>query len=345
VQRLGYRPELDGLRALAIAVVVLGHARLLPNGWNFGYGVDLFFVLSGFLITTLLMEEWRSTGTICLRDFYARRVRRLLPALAGFLTVLGIIGLVAVERGTMAWHSFVSAAIASVYLSNFFAAFHAQPAPHYLTHLWSLANEEQFYLVWPLVLIGALRTRATIRQLRLLLLAGFVFTFAFQLDSVRWSSLWFYGYSPLTRSMPIVIGCLVALMQGRIRHGQWIGMALFAGAVIGPAYIAAGGRIANPFWNLATAVGSALLVSHAGRPFTWRPLVMLGVISYSLYLWHPLFIHALPDATGYRALAVALSLAAAVASYRWIERPFRRRRQHETVGREKLEPAIAGRSL
>jgi peptidoglycan/LPS O-acetylase OafA/YrhL len=341
VIRLGYRPELDGLRGIAILMVVLGHTHLWPRGWVFGLGVDLFFLLSGYLITLLLLEEWRGTGRISLRGFYIRRARRLLAALAAFMVGLGIVGVVGIELGRINWSGFAITGAQCLYVTNLFSAASSLGTGNlYITHLWSLSEEEQFYLIWPLVLIGALRTQPSVRQLRFLIGGIVAFAFAFELYSTT-KSQWFYGYSPLSQSTELIFGCLLAVLpRVRIPAGQWIGMALCASAVITPFPMINWERQSSSLWRLIFMVGGALLITHAGRLFTWSPLVRLGLISYSLYLWHPLFLHVLPkDRVLSHLAAVALSLMTATASYRWIEQPFRRRRTSPAPAR--LGPAAA----
>jgi peptidoglycan/LPS O-acetylase OafA/YrhL len=161
--RLGHVPALDGIRGLAIALVVSMHAFGFPAG---GFiGVDLFFVLSGFLITTLLLEEVEATGRISLRDFYERRVRRLLPAL---LVLLIVYSVVEAARG----RSVLPAVAGLFYFSNFSNFLHLTAwRTNALDHLWSLAEEEQFYLVWPPILILLVRWRRLLAPLLLLVLA------------------------------------------------------------------------------------------------------------------------------------------------------------------------------
>jgi peptidoglycan/LPS O-acetylase OafA/YrhL len=166
VKRLGYRPELDGIRAVAISLVVLDHFFGLDGGGS--AGVRLFFVLSGFLITTLLLEEHAATGSIKLGAFYRRRARRLLPALAALLLVY---------VGFQAGHLGISraaerVALAGSYVSNFAVAFrvHDVISGTALGPLWSLAQEEQFYAFWPLLLIAVIRSRRFLTYL----LAAFV---------------------------------------------------------------------------------------------------------------------------------------------------------------------------
>jgi len=343
--RFGYRPELDGVRGLAIVMVVLGHAHLWPTGWAFGYGVDIFFVLSGYLITSLLVGEWQASGRVSLSGFYARRARRLLPALAAFLAGLAIVGVVGIELGRISWLGFAVTGLNCLYVTNWFSALHDLGSGNlYVSHLWSLAEEEQFYLVWPLVLIGAFRSQATMRQLRTLVVGVVVFAFVCELYTAARGTVWFYGYSPLSRSTPLAAGCLLAFVPpARLFAGQWIGLGMLTIAVALPVYVhIGGGMLMAPVWRLVVTAAALLLITQAGRLLAWKPLVWVGLISYSLYLWHPLLIHVLPkDRLWSHALAVALSVLAAAASYRWIEQPFRRRRHRAAFEHGTLEPAVA----
>ncbi len=150
--RLGHEPALDGLRGVAVAIIVAYHLdpRAMPGG---PLGVDLFFVLSGFLITSVLIDEHASTGTIRVRAFYVRRARRLFPALAVFLVVVGSIML-----GVHAWSDFVTLGYVVGYVANY--AWNASHLAAPVQHCWSLSIEEQFYLVWPIVLVALLRFRS-----------------------------------------------------------------------------------------------------------------------------------------------------------------------------------------
>src|SRR4051812_42278396 len=168
VSKLGHVPALDGLRGIAIAIVVGYHAFGFPlGGW---LGVDLFFVLSGFLITTLLLEEHDRTGRVSLRAFYVRRARRLLPALGAVLALIAVVGPLYYSPGLLA-----SIVASGLYAANIVRGFgqsdflNATPA----AHLWSLAQEEQFYVLWPIALIW-FRRRLTERRLMSLLAAGFI---------------------------------------------------------------------------------------------------------------------------------------------------------------------------
>src|SRR5438445_782010 len=150
MRQLRYEPSLDGIRGVAIALVMAGHAGVLRGG---GLGVDLFFALSGFLITSLLLREWANDERIDLRAFYGRRARRLLPALALFLGALVALGIAGGRGIKMSEH----AAIGALYVSNLVQA--VAPQPGVFSHLRSLADEQQFYVLWPLALILLLRRK------------------------------------------------------------------------------------------------------------------------------------------------------------------------------------------
>src|SRR5215207_1763866 len=162
VSRLGYRPELDGIRGVAILLVVVVHLHNWPRG---GFiGVDVFFTLSGFLITTLLLEEWRARGTISLRHFYARRSLRLFPAVAVLLAVYFIFALAA--GGPYLGTRLAGVAYGLTYLSNWPQAYHWPFPEQEIGFLWTLAIEEQYYLLWPsLLLLAVYVARLSSRRL------------------------------------------------------------------------------------------------------------------------------------------------------------------------------------
>ena len=331
MRRLGYLPALDGVRGVAIALVIATHYWGIPGGGPLGVG--LFFVLSGFLITTLLLEEL-DLGRLDLKGFYARRCRRLLPALALLLTVYVVV------RGGPGLRV---AALAGLYAGNIVqAVWPASPITgSALAHLWSLAQEEQFYLVWP-VLLGLLaRSRRLLAILCALTVALIAYRAAIASSGTLNASR---TYAPDFHSDWLLAGAVLAVL--RRRGVQWN-----EAAALGAFVIIFVGAILNP-WTEAWFVwqapifmaGCALLVGAAHSPtqmaglLSLRPLVLLGRISYSLYLWHvPVF-----AALGYRQplFALPISLAAAGLSYRFVEQPFRRRRMGG--GRAAPTPAIPG---
>jgi peptidoglycan/LPS O-acetylase OafA/YrhL len=176
--RLGRRPALDGLRTIAVAVVFLSHVHEhMPGGY---YGVDGFFVLSGFLITSILLTEEHNTGAIALKAFYSRRARRLLPALACMLAMVVAIFIAAHYHGSI-WPSILAVVL---YVSNWAEAFGPYLGDGLLTHTWSLAIEEQFYIVWPLVLAYGLHRRWNSRTF--VLVAVIPAVGSFMLRSLLW---------------------------------------------------------------------------------------------------------------------------------------------------------------
>ncbi len=230
---LGYVPSLDGVRALAVLAVMVFHSGLPYLAGGF-FGVDAFFVLSGFLITTLLLVEWRRSGTVRLRAFWARRARRLLPALLVLVVVVVLYATFAVPEGT--YPGLRADALAALfYVANwhFIAAggnyFVQTGAVSPLTHTWSLAVEEQFYVVWPLVLLGVLRL---FRRLVPLLAVAIVGAIA---STVEMSVLYRHGVD-LTR-----------LYYGTDTHAQslMVGVALAVALAIGPARSPAGATSAH----------------------------------------------------------------------------------------------------
>jgi peptidoglycan/LPS O-acetylase OafA/YrhL len=328
-QRLGYRPALDGVRAVAISGVVAWHFFGVPKGGAFG--VDLFFVLSGFLITNLLVEERLSTGSVDLRAFYGRRARRLLPALAVMLAVyLSIADARHLEPG----RNLLIGGLSSVgYMSNIGMAFWKSSMAAGLSHTWSLSAEEQFYLVWPVMLLAALRRgrRVAIATVCLVIAGAEVRGLTLPHGDRQ-------AFGPEYRStIALAIGCLFALLPPA-KTLQVLLRRLTPVAV----FLVGVGLLTNlslhfAYWHVLFCFSSVivivsllepnLLTSLLGKP----PVAWVGKISYSLYLWHLpiLFMLGLTiagsDRTGRRVLALALSVAAATASYYLIEMPIRRR--------------------
>jgi peptidoglycan/LPS O-acetylase OafA/YrhL len=322
VKRLGYVPALNGLRGLAVAAVVAHHFFVWPAGGSLG--VDLFFVLSGFLITTLLLEERADLGTIRLAAFYMRRARRLLPALVVLLAAYLVIDAAKGHDG------FRMVATAGLYAGNLVQAF-TVPNPldgHGLDHLWSLAEEEQFYLVWPILLLLLSRSRRLVAWLALLWLSAVVYRLGFVVSGVRIERIYM---GPDTHAAGLLAGALLACV--RVRWASFtvpesvaqasLFVALFAVVFFG------GGSLLWLYGLPVFEVAAVGLVAAAVSPtalrtgLSWGPLVWLGSISYSLYLWHKVIIWAFDRRLP--LLTLPLSLAIAWASTRWVEQPFRRR--------------------
>ena len=368
VEKEGFRPDLEGLRAIAVSLVLLYHAAV--PGFGGGYvGVDVFFVLSGFLISGLLLRELETTGTIALASFYARRLRRLLPAVALLILVTVAVS-VAVLSPLRAADVAADGVAASLYASNLRFAIQAtdylqsELAPSPLLHLWSLGVEEQFYLFWPALLLIATRIGSAgsggsdrVRRVGLVAMAVVVASFALSLWLTSASAPWAFFSLP-SRAWELGIGALLAVGAARLAvlpraaaaAAGWLGLIMIGGA----------GLIidtSTPFPGIAAllpTLGTALAMlpgmgRYAGGPeklLGWRPARFLGRISYSLYLWHwPMLVlpTAVVGATLPLPVRVALMLAAipvAYASQRWLEDPIRRGRLVGIVPRRNL--AIAG---
>jgi peptidoglycan/LPS O-acetylase OafA/YrhL len=348
-----FRGDIEGLRGVAVLLVVFGHVTGWPRG---GFiGVDVFFVISGFLITGLLVAERERTGRISIPGFYARRVRRLLPAgvLVLVLTDLGASILLLPSR---AHETFVDSAWAFGFLANVHFAhlgtdyFSLTRAPSAVQHYWSLSVEEQFYLVWPclILVVFGLAKRAGRRVLTAVAGVVVVASLIWSVVSTAHTPAAAYFSSP-ARAWELGAGALLVLLSPKRVPGlvAWLGAAgLVASAlVISP-------TTAVPGYALVLPVASTVAILAAGGArlgLATPPIRYVGLISYSLYLWHwPCIVlgETLPGGTtavGKAALIAAAGLLS-VASYHLVEQPFRRRRPQEVPGPRRpsvIAPAYA----
>lgn len=347
-------PALDGMRGFAVLLVVALHVGFvvhptgsgLPKSYAPGgfAGVDVFFVLSGFLITALLLEERGRTGKVSFRRFYARRAFRLLPALA--LLLLAHLVYAAYEGISLKAEAEALISIC-FYSSNISQSLHLYLPPE-LSHTWSLAVEEQFYLLWPALLASLLAWR--VRGSRYSGAAlPWIFVGALVATNVARALSWRTQGYPAAYMMPychadgLILGCGLAFLRdaGRLptRASNLLGWAGFIGLgaftffwTQGPAgaYVYYGGYTVISL--AAAAVLNSLLVGspRLERLFSWRPLRATGKVSYGLYLWHVMILEILLQHTfGLGAwsralLGLALSVAATVASWVFVEQPFLR---------------------
>jgi len=333
-----YRPDIDGLRAVAVLSVLIYHAfpDWLPGGF---IGVDVFFVISGYLISNVLFQNPTYQASQLL-DFYVRRVRRLYPALTVVLFsvwVLGWFTLLAEELAMVGKHMAGGAAFVANWVfwseSGYFdQASTLKP----LLHLWSLGIEEQFYLVWPLALMVAMRFRWPLGTFTLVLLFA----------SLGWN-LWSHEsrpvdafYLPWARCWELLAGAWLAyaLGQGQVQlspPSQQLMAPVGLGLLVSAWWLIHQDAAFPGWWALMPVVGTALII--AAGPLSWvnrhllaqRWVVGIGLISYPLYLWHwPLisWLHITEGQTPPKAWLVAalgLSFVLAYATWRWVERPLR----------------------
>lgn len=346
---LGYRPSLDGLRAFAVLAVMSWH-YVLPGVKGGFLGVDLFFVLSGFLITKLLLEEWERTERIHLGHFYLRRVLRLFPAL---LLVL-IATWPFVER-VWTWASLL-------YVTNW-GILAGKLNSSAIMQLWSLSVEEQFYLVWPPLLLLLLRLRTPRRAIVALVLALTAASAVFKVVGWRsvddWSRFYFGSDG---RADQLLIGGLVAMLLSWTRWPAQTWFRVVVRVLMLPALVWLGYLFMQSaiYWDLFYRRGGMTLVALAAavvilqclvapvpgvRAFlAWRPMVGIGRMSYGLYLWHSP-VGWLTDPRHYDwvpilsrpvqfVVRVALTFLLAWLSYRFVETPILRLKDRLHPARE-----------
>jgi peptidoglycan/LPS O-acetylase OafA/YrhL len=334
-----YRSDIDGLRALAVVSVVIFHAFawLIPGGYA---GVDVFFVISGYLITTNILNGLNES-TFTIQGFYQRRVRRIFPALVTMLALVYAFGwfvLLATEYRQLGKHVGSGASfISNIILWQESGYFDTSSAVKPLTHLWSLGIEEQFYIVWPLLLWAIFKLRLHILTSTVVLA---VVSFGFGLWSLNNDVVGAY-YSPINRFWELLIGAILAAVMLKRTYGDKATKWQQAGSIVGLILIvftlfSLDGQSSFPGWNaLAPTVGAALMIGcgpqtlTARRIFSLRAIVWVGLISFPLYLWHwPLLTFAriissaMPTAQ-VRIGAVVLSVVLSWATYRLIEKPLR----------------------
>jgi peptidoglycan/LPS O-acetylase OafA/YrhL len=320
-------PALDGVRALAIGLVVLAHALGPTLDALGGLGVVVFFVLSGFLITALLLDE-RETGRVDLRRFYARRALRLFPALVCLLAVAAALPWYFPSDRALSAPQAVAAAV--LYVANWVTG-----DLGYLSHTWSLAVEEQFYLVWPVVLLALARRRAAFR---IGLLIGVLLVVRTVVDL----ALPGVPHATVSHADQLLIGALLAVLwrTGQASPGAAVTWCCLAAFPMTFLVVRDAGQLRTNVGYTVCAAATGVLIAHLlardgllRQAFTAPAAVLVGRVSYGIYLYHwPIFrglrhvfvTHGWtsPAAHGIRiALALTVTAAAVALSWRFVERP------------------------
>jgi peptidoglycan/LPS O-acetylase OafA/YrhL/lysophospholipase L1-like esterase len=352
-----YMPGLDGLRAVAVLAVIAFHEQL---GWAPGglLGVGVFFTLSGYLITDLLLGQWTARGRVALADFWARRARRLLPAL--FVMVAVITAWVTLFDRARLTNLRGADAAAATYSSNWYLIIQGQSyfarfaPPQPLDHLWSLAVEEQFYLVWPWLLLAGLLLVRKIRRGRPGGVAWLALPTLALAAGSAWAMLALYhpGLDPTrayegtdTRAAGLLIGAALAMtwpsrrpapsraVRALLDVGGFAGLAVIALMIwrtgqYSP-FLYRGGLVVLSFASAAVIAAVAVPSALTGRVLGCRPLRWLGVRSYGIYLWHyPVIVLTTPANSTENlvraAWQTAVTIVVAALSWRYIEEPIRR---------------------
>ncbi len=365
---LGRIPALDGIRALAIVLVLVFHGGFSWAGGGF-FGVDVFFVLSGFLITGLLVSEYRQNAGIGLKRFWGHRIRRLGPALLVMLAGIAIYGWLVAAPDTL--DSLRSNAIATLlYVNNWHQIsggqgyFAALNTPQPLLHTWSLSIEEQFYVIWPLVVLGVLHWFRSLRALLVVTVAGAVASavdMAVVYGNGAGQSRAYYGTD--TRAQALLIGAALAIVLAHplprrrrrpvttttlvrsldLGRPARVGLVVLGGLGLAGILVLATTVNSTSTWiyrggfTLVALAAAAVIACVAllprspwGRVLSLRPVRYVGAISYGLYLYHwPIFVvldNARTGLTGWAlfGLRVAVSVAVAVISFHFLEMPVRR---------------------
>ena len=348
-----FRPDIEGMRAIAVGLVLLYHGYGKPFTGGF-VGVDVFFVISGFLITSLLLHEQMKDGRISVWRFYARRVRRILPAstltvLATIVATYHLLGFVSGNElaNSAKWTAVFAANIHFALIGTDYLGSQLPPSP--LQHMWSLGVEEQFYLVWPtLFLLLAVIARLSRRRnvfgvLATSLLVVVGASLAWSVIQTSSNATWAY-FSPLTRAWELALGALIAVIGPAVsRVPRWVYQ---VAALSGLAGIAVGALALTPSmpfpgWRVAIpVVSSALLIwagcgnpqTVVGRALSVRPMQWLGARSYSLYLWHwPILMIGAQYAghhlsTWQNSALLLAAVAASALTFRLVENPVRNSR-------------------
>lgn len=343
--KINYRPEIDGLRAIAVGAVILYHAEISIFGLNIfkgGFiGVDIFFVISGYLITSILLTELKNTGKISLRNFYERRIRRIIPAL--IFVIIASLPLAWITLSPAAFIDFSKSILSSIgFISNFYFYFSGQEYAALTSfykpfiHIWSLSVEEQYYILFPIILFFLFKYFK--KKILFLFLITFLLSVLFaDYLSKHNNSLNFYILP--TRIWELIGGSIIAYLKifKNFKNTKIDIIFPFAGLiVIISSIFLFNHEIRHPsLFTLSAIVGTMLILNYCGKNelitkiLSSKLFVKIGLISYSLYLWHyPIFTFAriteiTSGNTANKILLGFLILCISIFSYFYIEKPFR----------------------
>ena len=354
-----YLPSIDSLRAIAVIAVIIYHidANYLPGGF---LGVDLFFVLSGYLISSLIIKEYKSTGTVNLYNFYVRRARRLLPAVYFMITVVLII--ITLFNGVLLKKSYLDALFGYIYSSNWWYIFHkldyfdsfGSQSP--FKHLWSLAIEEQFYMFFPLIFLifnrksksnnsnSKLNKNFIYVVLSLILVSLIAHILLFDINNINRI---YFGTD--TRAFSLLVGVVGAILYPMDRLSErttkkdnmiysivsLVSILVLIGIMINTSeyntWLYRGGFLLVAIIGLIIIISSGRQYTFMSKLLSFKPLVFIGKISYSLYLWHfPILVVTTPVSEignpnlFYVTLRIFLIFLVATGSYMFVETPIRK---------------------
>lgn len=324
---MGYVPALDGVRAIALFMVLAFHAG--APGWGAGFfGVDLFFVLSGYLITRILIAEHDRSGTIQIARFWLRRLRRLAPAMLAMLAAFLLVAPWAFPQYPMSIN-IRDAAMSAIYLADYARTLDLPPGV--LDHMWSLSVEEHFYLLWPLVLLAVLRLPRSTAAVAVagLYVAGTLW---------RWWNVgdleepWQVYHRFDTHSTGLFLGCLLGLVKARL-PGYYFAFGTFAMLLVLDSF--AHQKVSTALYGFTAAeICAAAMVLSQPRWLGWAPLAWIGRMSYGAYLWHyPVVRWMHSQDFGWEARLVGSAIggiALAALSYYTIEAAYRKSRTPRT---------------
>jgi peptidoglycan/LPS O-acetylase OafA/YrhL len=333
-------PSLDGCRAISILLVVVAHLCETPSYrafdpyarmmYHFGpYGVEVFFVISGFIITTLLLNEERKNGSISIKTFYIRRAFRIWPVAYAYLLVVAV----------LAWSHLISVAPHHFFYAGTFLMNHVPETNWFTGHFWSLAIEEQFYVLWPIVFLLTARRGRLICCFLIIFMAPLLRTLAYLYEPAVHRAM---RFSLLFMGDAIAIGCLIALLSKELENNRIVdriinlrcffvipvlSVIMYTALKLFPGFYFAAGKsialicIAATLWKVMHVRDTAFRVLNT------KPLVKIGVLSYSMYVWQQVFLNSTSASVLNRLpLNLLLVCAATTLSYLWIEVPFQRLR-------------------